>query len=183
MRKMCKPCFVRNHTSTPLPPVDVKNWSLSIEGDGQEKMKKVVIIALILCVLIILTLNGSCGSSPTSPQPTAMPPLSPTSAGPTFGSMANLGQTVFSNRCAGCHGTNGQGGNAPAVIGSGSGLGVYRNAKALLDYISSAMPLNAPGSLSHQDYLNVLCFLLVQNNAAIPDAQFNENSINNVLLE
>jgi len=26
--------FIRNHTSTPMPPIDVATWNLSIEGDG-----------------------------------------------------------------------------------------------------------------------------------------------------
>ena len=26
--------FVRDHTSTPFPPIDVKTWTLSVEGDG-----------------------------------------------------------------------------------------------------------------------------------------------------
>jgi len=45
------------------------------------------------------------------------------------------------------------------------------------------MPLEAPGSLSHQDYLDLLCYLLVQNNYVSADTIFNESELSNITLK
>jgi alcohol dehydrogenase (cytochrome c) len=132
-------------------------------------------------------LTGGCSSTTsttaTSP-PASMPPLSSTPAsGPTYGSLSQQGQVVYSNNCAGCHGANGQGITAPAIIGASANLGKYNTGKGLLDFISAAMPLSSPGSLSHQDYLNVLSYLLVQNNYAFPATAFNESALANIQLK
>jgi hypothetical protein len=83
-----------------------------------------------------------------------------------------------------CHGNNGQGlGLAPALWGSGAQLAKYNNALGLLNYISANMPKNAPGGLSHQQYLSVLCFVLVQNNQVNPANEFNESQLGSVILK
>ena len=136
-------------------------------------MKKICVLIICLIVLALIAVGG-CGTSSDSPTPTG---------GPTFGSLSQLGQPVFMSKCAMCHGASGQGGTAPAVIGTGANLSKYSTGKALLDYISTAMPLNAPGSLSHQDYLNVLSYLLVQNKYATATAAFDENALGNLQLK
>ena len=78
--------------------------------------------------------------------------------------MATVGKAVFSGKCAGCHGDQGQGRTAPAVIGTGANLAKYNTGKGLYDFVNASMPMNAPGSLSSQDYLGVTSYLLVQNN-------------------
>src|SRR5687768_2649389 len=59
-----------------------------------------------------------------------------------------LGELVYKERCARCHGTRGQGeGNAPALLGeetlAESERG-FKDGQALFDYVSRAMPKNAP---------------------------------------
>jgi len=97
--------------------------------------------------------------------------------------MATAGQKIFAADAAACHGSNGQGVTGPAIIGPGENLSKYQNAKGLLDFISTAMPLNAPGSLSHQEYLQVLAYLLVQNNLVLSTAVFNESTLTNITLK
>ena len=94
-----------------------------------------------------------------------------------------LGQAVFSSSRARCHGANGQGVTGPAVIGPNANLVKYSTAKGLLDFISTAMPLNAPASLPHPDYLNLLCYLLVQNNYASPTTPFSESGLSGIQLK
>jgi len=82
---------------------------------------------------------------------------------------AEGGQQVFANICRGCHGANLQGGMGPALVGPGF-QAAWRNAAALLGFVSQQMPLNRPGSLSQEQYLNVVAFLLRQNGIE-PDGQ------------
>jgi cytochrome c len=162
-------------------------------------MKKGVIqilfFALILITTLALTACHSTGSSSTSalqtfPTTTTIVGTSTASSSPattstplTFGAMAALGKTVFKNYGASSHGENGQGGSGPALIGSNASLAKYNTAQGLLNYISASMPLEAPGSLSHQDYLDVLCYLLVQNNYVYPNDVFSESQLSNITLK
>ncbi len=97
--------------------------------------------------------------------------------------MAVLGKTIYDKFGASSHGENGRGGSAPALIGSNSNLAKFNTAQGLLNFISTSMPLEAPGSLSHQDYLNVLCYLLVQNNYVSAKTVFNESQLINIALK
>lgn len=144
--------------------------------------KRFNIISIMIAIITSLVMAGGCASGTPGTSPASTPP-STTSAGPAYGSFASQGQTIFSSKCAQCHGANGQGSTAPALIGTNANLGKYNNAKKLLDFISTAMPLNAPGSLSHQDYLNVLCYLLVQNNDINATAQFDESTLTSVQVK
>ena len=120
---------------------------------------------------------------PVSAPPVSTPPQTTTPAGSSFASLAAQGQTAYANNCARCHGANGQGVSAPAIIGTNEHLGKYGNAKALLDFISSTMPLTAPGSLSHQAYVEILCYLLTQNNLVNSASTLDENALPNVPLQ
>jgi S-disulfanyl-L-cysteine oxidoreductase SoxD len=144
-------------------------------------MYKNIFVFLIICTLALAGLIACNSSSASSQSP--VPPLSPTTGGVTYGSMAQQGQQVFMTNCTGCHGAHGEGITAPAIIGAGANLGKYNTAAALFSFVSTAMPLNAPGSLSRQDYLNVLCYLLVQNNYAFPTTKFNEADLNGIQLK
>jgi hypothetical protein len=78
--------------------------------------------------------------------------------------------------------TAGRGVQAPAVIGASTSLGKYNTGEGLLNFITSAMPGNAPGSLSQQDYLNVVSYLLVQNNFVAPTAALDAGRLGDITL-
>ena len=146
---------------------------------------------VVASVLVLLSLIFTFGCSSTTPPTTTNlgTTTTPTGSG-TFQAMANLGQTVYTNNCATCHGTSGQGGTGPAVWGSGFIPGQYvgttlfaLNAQAMLNFISSSMPLTAPGSLSHTDAINVLCYLLIQENEVSPSTVFNESQLSTIALK
>ena len=119
-----------------------------------------------------LLLVSACSGQSAPPPP----------SGPTAGQLADSGKTVFASYCAVCHGANGQGVTAPAIIGANASLGKYNTAQGLLSFVDSAMPLNAPGSLSQQQYLQVLSFLLVQNNFVSAGTVLDTNHLDAISL-
>jgi polar amino acid transport system substrate-binding protein len=119
---------------------------------------------------------GGCGQS-SSPVPSSAPAVL------TVGKLAAAGETIFAKSCAGCHGTTGGGGKAPAITGASAHLDKYNTAQGLLDFVDTTMPANAPGSLSHQDYLDVVSYLLVQNNDVSADTTFDESQLSNIALK
>ena len=137
--------------------------------------------------LLVIMASGafisSCASS-NAPAPTG-PPQTPVTAPtpPAAGEVARAGETVFASGCGGCHGNTGGGGRGPAIIGSKASLSKYNTAQDLFDYISTTMPKSNPGSLSHQDYLNLVSFLLVQNDYLPKDSAFLESQLSNVSLK
>lgn len=136
----------------------------------------VFILALVLVMLV-----SACASPPPAPSQPAPPQPAPI-AKPTMGQYADAGKVVFTSRCAGCHGDAGQGVRAPAIIGANANLGKYKDAQGLLNFISTVMPPNAPGSLPQQDYSQVLAFLLVQNNFTSPETPFDPNQLSSLPL-
>src|SRR3954467_280499 len=78
---------------------------------------------------------------------------------------AERGHTLYTQNCARCHGADLSGTfEIPPLVGrfmpywSGSSLDV------LFDYISTAMPLGRPGSLSPTVNADILAFILKSNN-------------------
>jgi mono/diheme cytochrome c family protein len=161
-------------------------------------------IAVIIIILITSLLVVGCAApktpatTPTPPQTTpqtttpASPPAStPTAppspgAGPapattsTAGQLADAGKTVFADNCAKCHGANGEGGGSPALIGSKANLGKYSTAQALFDFVTKQMPLGKAGTLSAQEYLQVVAFLLVQNGLVQPSAALDATTLGTI---
>ncbi|HZW03254.1 MAG TPA: cytochrome c [Anaerolineaceae bacterium] len=65
------------------------------------------------------------------------------------------GAEVFEAECVECHTAGGIGPELNAAT-----LSAYGNAQALYDYTSANMPLDAPGSLSEQQYWDVTAHVL-----------------------
>lgn len=88
-----------------------------------------------------------------------------------------LGELIYKERCARCHGDRGQGSNAPALLGeetlAGSERG-FKDGQALFDYVSANMPKNAPGSLSVRDTWAVVSYLAGGNGQSVPRGGLSE---------
>lgn len=69
----------------------------------------------------------------------------------------SAGQEVWDAECAECHV---QGGIGPEL--NAATISAFGNAQALYDYTSANMPLDAPGSLSEQQYWDVTAHVLQQ---------------------
>jgi menaquinol-cytochrome c reductase cytochrome b/c subunit len=133
----------------------------------------------VIAVLFILYLEiGGALSAPTAPVSAAPP-----QPGATYGQLVSAGQSSYAVNCASCHGQKGEGGDAPALIGPKASLAKYKNAGMLLEFTAAGMPLTSPGSLSRQDYLDILAFLLVQGEQISAGAVFDEGKLSSLTLK
>ena len=79
---------------------------------------------------------------------------------------AAQGATVYQGQCAVCHGNALEGVAGPALKGSGfKAMAVAQglNAQSLLLVVSQSMPQSDPGSLSPEQYNQVVAYILQQN--------------------
>ena len=140
------------------------------------------LLPFVLTGLLVLALSlSACGGAPPATTSTTTTTATTTS-GQTFGSLSSAGQGVYAQSCATCHGAQGQGSTAPALIGTSASLQKYNSAQGLLNFISASMPFSAPGSLSRQQYINVLAYLLVQNQYVQASTAFNESQLSGITL-
>ena len=79
---------------------------------------------------------------------------------------AAAGAKVYSAQCAQCHGEHLEGGVGPAL----KGPNLVRLAKKtklavgdMFSFLALQMPLNAPASLSHDQYVQVMAYILQSN--------------------
>src|SRR4051812_9390669 len=73
------------------------------------------------------------------------------------------GSRIYSAKCSACHGSKLQGGAAPALVGGAFAQSLkttYPTTSKLLEFISTQMPVNNPGSLSKDQNTAVLAFIL-----------------------
>ena len=81
-----------------------------------------------------------------------------------------IGQPVFEQKCATCHGATGREGPMNVLVSTDTtatavkGIGNYwPYATTLFDYIRRAMPYQSPGSLSNDEVYALTAWLLFQN--------------------
>ncbi len=85
---------------------------------------------------------------------------------PSFtAAQAEDGAAAYENDCAQCHGANLEGYTGPALTGP-QFTQTFGSASALLGFVSTNMPYDAPGSLSHADYVAIVAFILSRNGLA-----------------
>jgi cytochrome c len=125
---------------------------------------------MIALVPLLLTLGCAAGEDPVSTHSTA-------SAPGTFRAHVERGQHLFEEHCASCHGASGEGAqNVPRLVGLAQGAlpleprpwqtlrrTEFRTVADVAQFAMEYMPLDAPGSLSNQDYLDILTFILDAN--------------------
>jgi mono/diheme cytochrome c family protein len=81
-------------------------------------------------------------------------------------SQAAAGEKVYASKCAMCHGANLEGGAGPPLSGPNMttlGTKTHLTVGDMFGYIVSNMPMNAPASLSHDQYVAVLAYILAKN--------------------
>jgi cytochrome c len=120
---------------------------------------------------VALLASAACGGSASQPAQTA------SSASPaTFADQVALGQKLYGEQCASCHGPSGEGKGGPRVVGLKDGAlpvdapatAKYRKTKFktvadVADFVVKAMPPAAPGSLPADSYWAILAFDLKAN--------------------
>jgi S-disulfanyl-L-cysteine oxidoreductase SoxD len=86
---------------------------------------------------------------------------------------ATQGAPIYMQKCAICHGLNGEGGVGPKLVGGVGTLtdaqpvrtigSFWPNAPSIWDFINRSMPQTQPGSLVPDEVYAVLAFLLTRN--------------------
>ncbi len=98
---------------------------------------------------------------------------------------ATTGHQVFSQHCAKCHGSNLKGQSGPPLAGKKfkSNLEYSKmTAQQLFAFIKSQMPYDAPGSLSKDQYLQAMAYILSKNGYPQGSAPLSEKTLPNVKL-
>jgi len=110
-------------------------------------------------------------------------PLSAQSGGAYTLAQAKDGAAIFAAKCSMCHGVKLEGKIGPALAGS-TFLATYdgQTADDLRDFIATAMPANAPGSLKPAEVLAVLSYILQKNKFPAGDASLTEASSKTVKI-
>jgi mono/diheme cytochrome c family protein len=86
---------------------------------------------------------------------------------------AKRGSGIYADKCSSCHGDNLTGGdNAPGLVG-GEFSANWNDLRIgdLFERIRISMPQDAPGSLSRQEYADVLAYTLQKGNYPAGDAE------------
>jgi cytochrome c len=128
--------------------------------------------------LAALSFSLACGGGASAPPNTASseaaaaaPAESPAPA--TFADQVALGQTLYGDYCAKCHGASGEGGGAPAVVGLDKGAlpldppesRKFRKTKFetvadVAAFVVKNMPPGKGGTLTDEQYYAILAFEL-----------------------
>ena len=107
---------------------------------------------------------------------------------------AAQGEAVYRDKCASCHGPNGEGNlpQGPPLVGGIGSLATdnpvrtvgsfWPYATSVWDYIHRAMPLTQPGSLSADDTYAVTAFLLNRNKIIEASEVMNRESLPKVRM-
>ncbi len=121
---------------------------------------------------VVGALSFGCGDSASegSDEGTREPEIA------AFAEQALAGKDLFMRYCAHCHGGSGEGGDAPRLVGLDRGAlpleppatarlrsVEFRTAGDVVRFASTNMPIDAPGSLSLDEYYSVVAFLLDEN--------------------
>lgn len=125
---------------------------------------------IVAFVLVILALAATRGEA--------------AAVGAYTNEQASRGTAVYSQYCAVCHGANLQGEAGTPLMGR-TFLQAYGagTAAQLYDFLSRQMPLNAPGSLSPSQYLDVTAFILERNGLPPGTAPLTAQSLDQVSLK
>lgn len=118
---------------------------------------------------LFLLLGALTGCASVASEPPAAPPAGTPGAEPSVAyftaEQATRGQRVFTTICSTCHGRNEFTGPIFALTWKAEPVG------NLFEHISTAMPQDRPGSLSPQQYADVLSYILQLNGGAAGDRE------------
>jgi len=89
-----------------------------------------------------------------------------TETGDYTSAQSMAGHKIFNQSCSMCHGSDLQGQAGPALAGPAFAKSLQfskMSASQLYGFISTQMPANDPGSLTKDQYLKVLAYILSKN--------------------
>ncbi len=83
----------------------------------------------------------------------------------------NEGALVFKNSCQICHGVSGKNGPFSIDLVGQEFVSTFHTNADLFNFVSKNMPRSNPGSLSNEDYLNVVSYIQNLNGITVSDDQ------------
>ena len=95
------------------------------------------------------------------------------------------GQKIFNHSCSSCHGSDLQGQAGPALAGPAFAKSLQfskMSASQLYGFISKQMPADDPGSLTEDQYLRVLAFILSKNGYPSGQTRLSKDTLSQVTL-
>jgi cytochrome c len=111
---------------------------------------------------------------------------------PTGSGNVELGKAVYTAKCLSCHGDNGIGKPADALVGGIGSLATNKPIRTvgsywpysttLFDYIRRAMPLNAPKSLSNNEVYALSAYILYLNGIVTKDIVLNSTNLASIQM-
>jgi mono/diheme cytochrome c family protein len=79
---------------------------------------------------------------------------------------ATAGAEIYQSSCAMCHGTHLEGAAGPAIAGANANLRLkHFTVSDVFAIMTTQMPLNAPASLTHDQYVSLIAYVLMKNGA------------------
>ena len=151
----------------------------STEGSAARPVRLVAFVVL-LCVTLFVTLAvaQNYGGDPPPADTVGA------SSGVFAAEQAERGAELFTARCSGCHGAELGGGFGPQLAPLGSHW-AGQTLGSLFRFVSSNMPYDNPGSLTQEQYLDVISFVLARNGYPAGDTAMTADTavIDAVLLD
>jgi cytochrome c len=149
----------------------------------RQTMRNLSLGLVLGCCWGALACGGAHPAEAGAPANDAANPPGAEAAPTTFGEQVALGQKLYGQNCASCHGPGGEGtGDAPRVVGLKEGAlpldppatAKFRKTqfKTVMDvgaFVVENMPPNKAGSLSAEQYFSILAFDLKANGIDLGD--------------
>lgn len=116
---------------------------------------KAAAIAAVVVVSLLALRYASASAAGTPP-----PPL------PSYADrQARVGQTLYYENCAECHGASLEGNFGPALAGADGNL-QWDTVSYVYNYVTAHMPAGNAGGLSQKEYVEIMAFLLKAHGVA-----------------
>jgi cytochrome c len=126
------------------------------------KSNRVAVVVSGVFAVVLL----ACGGAP--------PPPASAGGAPEGGDQVSMGQALYGEKCASCHGAGGEGKDGPAVVGktalpldppagSKARKNQFHTVADVFEFTHKAMPGDKPGTLTDEQYWAILAFDLKAN--------------------
>ena len=154
-------------------------------------------IGAAACGLGIALFVACGGEAPPPESANTKVASNPSAAGaaPTFAAQAAEGQKLYADNCASCHGSGGEGGKAPRVVGMSQGAlpldppatakfrkAPFKTAGDVAAFVVKAMPPGQTGKLTEEQYWDILAFDLKANGVDLGDKHLDATTASSVVI-
>ncbi|GAB5499641.1 MAG: cytochrome c [Pseudohongiellaceae bacterium] len=157
-------------------------------------VQALLVAAVSVPVMLVNSQETSLGIPVTEADLTGFDLVAPPNGSgyPAGSGTAAEGREVFNQRCAACHGMNGEGTSGNTVIVGGDmdseepplrTVGSYwPHASTLFDFIRRAMPADAPKSLTNEEVYQVTAYVLYLNGIVNESSRLDRESLMGVVM-